>query len=264
MPDQHVNGARIHYRFDGPEGAPLVVMAHSLAATLGMWDAQMPALTRDHRVLRVDMRGHGGSEATPGPYRQDMLAEDFRALLAHLGLGPVHFIGLSMGGMIGMTLASAHPGMVRSLVLCDTMCEVPEASRAAFDERVAIARRDGMAALVEPTIARWFTPPYVARNPPALAAVRADIAATPVVGYAGCCEAIKTLDLRGRIGAIAVPTLVIVGRDDPATPVAAAEVIHRTIPGSELVVLDAASHLSNIEQPAAFDAALGAFLARRR
>jgi pimeloyl-ACP methyl ester carboxylesterase len=116
-----------------------------------------------------------------------------------------------------------------------------------------------MAPLVEPTVARWFTPPFIQRNPPILDRVRADIRDTPVAGYAGCCGAIQTLDLAGRIGAICIPTLVIVGRDDPATPVAASAAIHRAIPGSTLVVLDEASHLSNIEQPAAFDAALAAF-----
>ncbi|MGE0718813.1 MAG: alpha/beta fold hydrolase [Alphaproteobacteria bacterium] len=260
MPHRRVNGASIHYRFDGPEDAPLVVMAHSLAASIGMWEPQMPALARAHRVLRVDMRGHGGSEATPGPYHLDGLAEDFRALMADLGLGPAHFVGLSMGGMIGMTLATAHPAMVRSLVLCDTMCAVPDAFRKGLADRMAMAESQGMEALVEPTVVRWFTPPFIARNPPALDAVRADIRATPVAGYLGCCGAIATLALRERIAAIAVPTLVIVGRDDPGTPVAAAEVIHQAIAGSRLVVLDDASHLSNIEQPDAFDAAMMGFL----
>ncbi|BBK32259.1 3-oxoadipate enol-lactonase [Stella humosa] len=250
---------RIHYRFDGPADRPVVVLAHSLAASSAMWASQMPFLTARFRVLSVDMRGHGGSDAPEGAYHPDGLGEDFRSLLAHLGLESVDFIGLSMGGMIGMTLATAHPGLLRSLVLCDTMCEVPDGARAAFGERVAIARSQGMAALVEPTIGRWFTPAFVAANPPILDAVRADIRNTPVAGYAGCVAAIQALDLRQRIPAIAIPTLVIVGRDDPATPPAASAVIHRAIPGSSMVVLDDASHLSNIEQPEAFDAALAAF-----
>ncbi|WP_374446728.1 alpha/beta fold hydrolase [Stella sp.] len=259
MPHLAVDGHRIHYRFDGPEDRPVIVLAHSLAASLAMWAPQMPYLTTRFRVLAVDMRGHGGSDAPDGPYHLDGLAGDFAALLGHLGLGPVDFMGLSMGGMIGMTLAAKHPGLLRSVVLCDTMCEVPDSFRTALEGRMDLARRDGMAPLVEPTVARWFTAPFVARNPPILDAVRADIRNTPVAGYVGCCGAIQTLALRDRIGDIRVPTLVIVGRDDPATPVAASAVIHRGIPGSTLVVLDDASHLSNIEQPAAFDAALAAF-----
>ena len=259
MPHLPVDGHRIHYRFDGPADRPVVVLAHSLAASSAMWAPQMPFLTARFRVLSVDMRGHGGSDAPEGPYHLDGLAGDFAALLGHLGLGPVDFIGLSMGGMIGMTLASGHPGLLRSVVLADTMCQVPDAFRAALDGRIAIARADGMAALVEPTIERWFTPPFVARNPAILDRVRADIRDTPVAGYAGCCGAIQTLALADRIGAIRIPTLVVVGRDDPATPVAASEAIHRAIPGSRLAILDQASHLSNIEQPEAFDAALAAF-----
>lgn len=259
MPHHQVDGHRIHYRFEGPQDRPVVVMAHSLAASGAMWAPQLPFLTTRFRVLSVDMRGHGGSDAPEGPYDQEGLAADFRSLLGHLGLGPVDFIGLSMGGMIGMTLAASYPELLRSVVLCDTMCEVPDAFRGALDERIGVARSKGMETLVEPTVARWFTPPFVARNPPILETVRHDIRTTPVAGYAGCCGAIKTLALRDRIGAIRIPTLVIVGKDDPATPVAASEVIHRAIGGSKLAILDQASHLSNIEQPEAFDRALAAF-----
>ena len=233
MPLIAAGAHRIHFRFDGPEDRPVILLAHSLAASMAMWAPQMPYLTSRFRVLSVDMRGHGGSTPTKGEY--------------------------SMGGMIGMTLAAKHPGLLRSVVLCDTMCEVPEAFRSALDGRMALARKDGIEPLVEPTIERWFTPPFVARNPPILDQVRADIRNTPVAGYVGCCGAIQTLDLRNHVAGIAIPTLVIVGRDDPATPVAASAVIHRAIAGSTLAVLDEASHLSNIEQPEAFDAALAAF-----
>ena len=259
MPLIAAGAHRVHFRLDGPEDRPVIVLAHSLAASMAMWAPQMPYLTSRFRVVSVDMRGHGGSDVPEGPYHLDGLADDFRAVLAHLGLGPVDFMGLSMGGMIGMTLAVKHPGLLRSVVLCDTMCEVPEAFRTALDGRMALARKDGMEPLVEPTVERWFTPPFVARNPPILDQVRADIRNTPVAGYVGCCGAIQTLDLRDHVAGIAIPTLVIVGRDDPATPVAASAVIHRAIAGSTLAVLDEASHLSNIEQPEAFDAALAAF-----
>jgi 3-oxoadipate enol-lactonase len=158
--------------------------------------------------------------------------------------------------MVGMTLATAHPEMVRRLALCDTMCETNETYRAAVDGRVRTAETEGMAALVEGTMGRWFTPPFLARNPPVLETIRRGIRTTSVPGYVGCNRGLQTLDLKVRIPAIKAPTLVIVGKEDPGTPVAASEVIHKEIAGSTLVVLDQASHLSNVEQPEAFNAAL--------
>lgn len=262
MATQSIDGVRIHYRWDGPADGPVVVMSHSLACASAMWDPQMAALTARYRVLRFDTRGHGGSEAPDGPYSVDELAEDARGLIRALDLGPVHFVGLSLGGMIGMALAVGHPGLVRSLVVCDSMCETNDANRAAVDGRIRIAESEGMSALVRPTLERWFTPAYIARRPPALAAVEQMIRATPVAGYVGCCNALKTLDLKDRIRTITAPTLVVVGEDDPATPPAAAEVIRGQIHDSALVVLPEASHLSNVEQAGAFNAALVAFLAR--
>ncbi|MGE0723079.1 MAG: alpha/beta fold hydrolase [Alphaproteobacteria bacterium] len=256
MPHATIDGVRLHYRFDGAENAPVVMMSHSLGASTEMWEPQMAALAAKYRVLRYDSRGHGESEASPPPYHFDRLGEDAYALLKTLGLGPVHFVGLSMGGMVGMTLATAHPEMVRSLALCDTMCETNETYRAAVDGRVKTAETEGMGALVEGTLQRWFTPPFLDRNPPILETIRRGIRTTSVPGYVGCNRGLQTLDLKPRIGAIRSPTIVIVGEDDPGTPVAASEVIHRQIAGSELVVLPQASHLSNVEQPEAFTAAL--------
>jgi 3-oxoadipate enol-lactonase len=254
------NGIGMHYTLNGSAGAPLVTLSHSLATHLGMWEPQATALAAGYRVLRYDTRGHGGTDAPAGPYRLEQLAEDAYALLQTLGVGRTHFVGLSMGGMIGQLLALTHPEMLRSLVLCDTSSRVPPEARPQWDERIALAEAQGMAPLVEPTIGRWFTPGFVRDHPETVEPVRAMIRGTKAQGYAGCGHAIKMLDLTDRLSAIRVPTLILVGEDDPGTPVAASRAIHERIPGSELVILPSAAHLSNLEQAEAFNRALLTFL----
>lgn len=255
------NGIDMTYELTGPDGAPPVVLSHSLSATHRMWDAQMPALA-DYRVLRYDTRGHGGSTPSEGAYSLAMLADDAHALIRALGLGRVHFVGLSMGGMIGQTLALAHPESLRSLVLCDTSSGYPAAGAGMWAERIATAERTGLGSPVEGTIDRWFSPAFVEKEPAQIDPVREMIRSTPAKGYIGCCHAISKLDLTGRLGEIRVPTLVIVGEDDPGTPVDMARIIHDGIAGSELVVLPGARHLANIEAAEPFNAALSRFLAR--
>jgi 3-oxoadipate enol-lactonase len=254
------NGIGVHYTLNGPASAALVVLSHSLATNLSMWDPQAEALAADRRVLRYDTRGHGGTDVVAGPYTLGALAEDAFALLEALGVPRVHFVGLSMGGMIGQLLALQHPEKLRSLVLCDTTSRIPPEARATWDERIRTAETQGMEPHVEPTIGRWFTAPFLARRPSVVDAVRGMIRATDARGYASCCHAIKALDLTDRLSAIRVPTLVVVGQDDVGTPVAASRAIHERIPGSKLVVIPSASHLSNLEQPEAFNEALLSFL----
>lgn len=256
------NGIAINYAFEGPTGAPVITLSHSLATTLAMWDAQVKELASRYRVLRYDTRGHGGTDAPAGPYTLDQLAEDARALLAALGIAKTHFVGLSLGGMIGQTLALKVPALLASLTLCDTSSRVPPEARPTWDERIRTAETQGMEPHVEPTLGRWFTPAFRETRPEVVERVRAMIRATSPAGYVGCCHAIAALDLTERLGAIKVPTLIIVGEEDPGTPVAASEAIRDRIPGSELVVLKSASHLSNIEQAEAFTRALTAFLSR--
>lgn len=256
-----IDGCRIAYRFDGPEDAPVVILSNSLSSNLSMWDDQMAALTARYRVLRYDQRGHGESEATPGPYSFDLLADDARGLLDRLGIESVHFVGLSMGGMTGMNLGVRHPDILKSLVLCDTSAHMPPPEM--WDERIALAREQGMAATSEPTLARWFTAPFHVAQPDAIERVRRMIDTTPVEGYAGCCGAIQAMDQTESISAIDMPTSVIVGADDPSTPVSASRTIHQRIAGSELVVIEGAAHLSNIEQTGVFNAALLDFLSRQ-
>jgi 3-oxoadipate enol-lactonase len=258
----HANGIGIHYELEGPAEAPVVTLSHSLAANLTMWEPQMTSLLPRYRVLRYDMRGHGRSDVPEGPYTLDLLAEDVRALLLVLGIPRTIFVGLSIGSMIGQVLALKYPELLQGLVLCSTSCRTPPEMRPIWEERVRIARTRGMEAHVETTIERWFTKPFRDRNPRVVDPVRAMIRATPAKGYEGCAHAILGMDLLNRIDAIRMPTLIIVGEEDPATPVTNSRMIHERIRGSELVILKSASHLSNLERPEAFNRAMLDFLAK--
>ena len=241
----------------GPEGAPAVMLSHSHFSDHRMWRPQIDALAERYRVIAYDTRGHGGSGVPKGPYSLDNLAGDALELMDTLGLDEVHFVGLSMGGMIGMTLALQAPERVRSLLLCDTAAEMPAGI---WDDRIAIARAKGIAPLLEPTMARWFTPEFHASSPETIAWIRGIASGTATDGYIACAEAIKAMRLVPRLGDIRAPTRVIVGAQDPATPVAAADVLAQGISGADLVVVDGAAHLANLEQPAAFTEAMLAFL----
>ncbi len=257
------NGINMHYTLNGPASAPVVTLSHSLATNLSMWEPQVSALAARYRLLRYDTRGHGGTDAPGGPYSLDQLAEDAAALFRALGIERAHFVGLSMGGMIGQVLALKHRERLRSLILCDTSSRIPPEAWPMWEERIRTTEQQGMEPHVEPTIGRWFTPPFAARNPEIVESVRAMIRRTKPQGYIGCCHAIKALDLTDRLSAIAVPTLIVVGEDDPGTPVAASRAIHERIKGSALVILNSASHLSNLEQSEAFNRALLDFLGRQ-
>jgi 3-oxoadipate enol-lactonase len=256
------NGISTSYSLEGPPGAPTVTLSHSLATDMGMWDPQVAALATRYRVLRYETRGHGQTEAPAGPYTLEMLAADARSLLEGLGIARTHFVGLSMGGMIGQALALTAPHLLSSLVLCDTSSRIPSEAKPLWDQRIATAETKGMEPLVDSTLERWFTAGFRARRPDVVDRVRGMIRATPPRGYAGCCHAIAALDLTDRLGAITLPTLIIVGAEDPGTPPAMSETIQRQIRGSELVVLKSAAHLSNLEQPDEFNRALTEFLAR--
>lgn len=254
------NGHHIHCQLCGPEEAATVCLSHSLACSSLMWEPQMPALSERFRVLRYDIRGHGGSEATPPPYTLDQLADDVVAMLDALSIEQVHWVGLSMGGMIGQSLALRHSRRLLSLVLCDTLSVVSNEAQRIWSERIETAEREGMAPLCEPTLVRWFTPAYLQMDPPLVESIRAQILNTPIMGYIGCCEAIRRINYIDRLDRIHLPTRVIVGAEDQATTPADAQIIHRRIEGSSLVVIDDAAHLSNVEQPEAFNNAMVGFL----
>ncbi|MCG8542865.1 MAG: 3-oxoadipate enol-lactonase [Alphaproteobacteria bacterium] len=250
----NANGIDMAYRLDGPADGPAVMLSNSLATNHTMWDAQIPALTDRYRVLRYDQRGHGGTQPTEPPYSFDLLLDDAVALMDALSIDKVHFCGLSMGGMTGQLFGAKRPDRLHSLVLCDTASEMPMPEL--WQGRIDTANKDGMSALIDSTIERWFTEGYRNGNGGETDRVGTMIATTPVDGYVGCCYAISVMQHTPLLSGIKTPTLVIVGADDPATTVEHAEAIHREIDGSELVVLDDAAHLANIEQPDAFNAAL--------
>jgi 3-oxoadipate enol-lactonase len=257
------NGIHINYRIDGPDGAPWVTMSNSLATTHRMWDAQMDAFTKQYRALRYDRRGHGETEVAPGPYTFELLADDVLALLDALQITRTHFVGLSMGGMTGMTMALRKPSVLRTLVLCDTTSKDPLGDPALWQQRIDAVRSGGnMDALVESTLARFLTPETVKTRPEVADAVRTMVRNTPIEGYIACCQAIAKLNLTDRLPGITIPTLVVVGADDPATTVEMAQTIHQRVAGSELAILKNAAHLSNVEQADAFNEAVLGFLAR--
>ena len=257
------NGISINYTLEGPATAPVVTMSHSLATDLSMWDPTVPALS-GFRVLRYETRGHGQTEAPKGAYTLDQLADDALALLKALGIAKTHWVGLSMGGMIGQTLALKAPHVFASLSLCDTSSRVPAEAKPQWADRIKTAETQGMEPLVESTLGRWFTEPFRKSRKDVVDKVAVMIRNTPVAGYAGCCAAISTLDVTDKISAIKLPTIAIVGEDDPGTPVAAHKVIVEKIAGAKLEILKSAAHLSNMEQPEAFNKALSGFLASAR
>jgi 3-oxoadipate enol-lactonase len=244
----------LHHLLEGPEDASVLVIANSLGATPDMWDEQARTLQDHFRLLRYDHRGHGGSPVPPGPYRIDDLGCDVLALLDRLEIQAFSFCGLSIGGMVGMWLASEVPDRVERLVLCCTSARFAPPDQ--WDSRAAAVRADGVGAIAGAVLERWFTPALHESHPEVVEWAGWMLRATPAEGYAGCCEAIRDADLNDRLGAIRAPTLVIAGSDDPAAPVEQAEAIRDGIPGARLVVIPQAAHLANVEQPEDFTRAM--------
>jgi len=251
------DGRRIAVRIDGPVDRPPLLLSNSLGTTLRMWDVQMPGLSEAFRVIRYDSRGHGQSDAPAGDYTIARLAADALAVLDSLHIETAAFVGLSKGGMVGQWLGAHAPHRLTRLVLANTAAWMGPAQ--GWQSRIDTVMEDGMGAITDAVLERWFTPGFRDAAPEAVAPVRDMLLATPPQGYAGCCAAIRDMDQRASLGAISVPTLVIGGLRDPATPPAKAEEIAAAVADSRLAMLDAA-HLSNIEQPQAFTAALLDFL----
>jgi 3-oxoadipate enol-lactonase len=236
----------LHRVLDGPPGAPVLLLGGSLGTHAGMWEPQLGALTRHHRVVRFDHRGHGRSPVPLGPYTVDNLGDDVLRLLDALGAETVDYAGLSLGGMVGMWLAAHAPDRIHRLALLCTAAYLP--ADLGYRQRAATVRAQGIDGIVEPVLGRWFTPAF----PPAdRAPYRAMLAGTDPEGYAGCCEAIASLDLQPVLSKITAPTLVIAGADDPAIPPRYAEQIAAAVPGSRLEILDGAAHLANVERAGA-------------
>jgi 3-oxoadipate enol-lactonase len=236
-----------HHVLTGPADAPVLVLGNSLGTTLSMWDGVAAALGGRFRLLRFDHRGHGGSAVLPGPYRIEDLGRDLLALLDTLGLERVNYCGLSLGGMVGMWLAAHAPERVDRLALCCTSAWLPPAS--GWLDRAARVRADGCAAVADTVLGRWFSADWAASHPAEVERARAMLASVPPEGYAGCCEAIASMDLRDDLPAIAADTLVVAGGEDVATPPSHGEAIAAAVPRARLVVLPKVAHLSAVEDP---------------
>jgi len=250
-----VKGLTVHVLQDGPPGAAALVLLHSLGTNAHLWDEQVAALARSFRVIRPDLRGHGLTGCTPGPYSLRLLAGDLAGLLDALGVEGAHIGGISIGGLIAQAFAAEYPGRARSLILADTALAMPPAQ--AWTERAALVRAEGIGAIADAVIGRWVTPGFL--GSPAAAGLRAMLLRTPAEGYAAAAEAIAGADLAGG-AAPGVPALVMVGEQDQATPVTAAEALSRAIAGSRLVVIEGAAHIPTVEQPQAVTAAIWDFL----
>jgi len=253
-----VNGTELYYEIHGKEGAPWLVLSHSLACSVRMWDPQIEAFKATHHILAYDMRGHGASAAPKGPYSLDMLAEDVLGLMQFLKIQKAIYCGLSIGGMIGQTLALKRPAAFERMVLADTTHMQPPEALKQWEERIVIAETKGMAGLVDSTMERWFTEPYRKQNSPDLQKIRKLVETTPVAGYIGCGRAIMGLNTTARLKEIRLPVLAITGESDGAAP--GTRHIGENVPGAKFVSIAQASHISNVEQAGKFNQALREFL----
>lgn len=241
-------GARIYWRRDGLASAPPLLLSNSLGTDCAFWEPVMPRLTEYFHVIRMDTRGHGASDAPPGPYTMQMLADDALAVADAAGLARFAFAGVSMGGGIGMHLAIHHAARLTRLMLCNTAASFPVA---VFEQRIAAVEAGGMAAVVDGVLQRFFTDSFRQRDSAVLASVRSTLLSLDPVGYIGCCCAIRDTSLEAKLSSITTPTLVLVGDYDQSTPPEKGRAIAAAIPGARVASLPTA-HLAHPEQPAAF------------
>lgn len=244
------------------QGRPLV-LGHALGVDLRMWDEVADDLARDHLVLRYDHRGQGASDVPPGPYTMDELVDDAAALIRERGIAPVVYVGLSMGGMVAMGLAVRHPELVRGIVVANSGARYPDEARATWAQRIAAVESQGMAAVADGTMERWFTPAFRATRHEVVDRFRHTVLQADPAGYAATCRAIAAVDWLDRLPGVTCPALVIAGALDSGAPPAFGQAIAERIPGAELQLWDDVAHMSAIEQPARFIAAVRTFLAER-
>lgn len=250
----------LNVEISGNPDGPTVILSHSLGCSLQMWSPQLAVLEPEFRVVRYDTRGHGQSDVPQGQYDMDMLGQDGVQLMDSLNIEAAHWVGISLGGMVGQYVASEQPHRLKSLVLCDTAPDMPKAMESFWQEKIDSVMAKGMEALISSTFQAWFTPSFLEKNPPELENIRKQFITTPIDGFVGCIWAIRRLQYLERMKKIQTPTLIVVGREDMGTPVEVSQMMHDQIPLSELVIIDDAAHLSNINQPEKFNAALISFL----
>ena len=253
------NGITFNVQIDGPEGAPWLVFSNSLCTTLHMWDAQAEYFKSRFRVLRYDQRGHGKTDAPAGRYTFDLLVSDVVALFDTLGVDRAHFAGCSMGGMTTLGLVEQHPDRVITAAPCDTAAYSTPEMKTAWEERIAAARQNGVPSMLDSTINRWF-PPNTVANAPFIPKIKDMIVNTSLNGYVGCCSALSDFSFQAGLASIKAPVLVIVGTKDQMLE--GSRAIHRDVPGSKLVEIDGAGHLSSVDAAEAYNRALDAHISR--
>jgi 3-oxoadipate enol-lactonase len=252
----------VHHAAAGPSDAPTLVFANSLGTDLRVWDALLPRLDGRFRCVRYDKRGHGLTDATPGPYSIQALARDLADLLDAAGTGPVLVCGLSAGGMIAQALAQARPDLVRGLVLMDTAHKIGTAEM--WDARIAAIRSGDIASIADAVLARWFSPSFHRDRPAELAGWRNMLTRTPAEGYLACCAAIRDADLTEAARGVAVPALCMVGDQDGSTPPELVAELARIVPNGRMATIEGAGHLPCVERPDAVAAAMLGFFTENR
>ncbi|MDG2320947.1 MAG: alpha/beta fold hydrolase [Rhodospirillaceae bacterium] len=262
MEKANINGAEIAYWIDGDSENPWLVLSNSLASDHRMWAPQMSTLIQTHCVLRYDTRGHGNSQATGGEYSLDLLVSDLAGLMDSLDIDSADVLGLSLGGMTGLGLALDYPGKVSRLICCDARADAPDAYADGWHQRVEIARQKGLTALVDGTIERWLTESFRAEaaNKEVVELARDMILSTSLDGFCGCAAALTTLNYRDHLSAILAPTLCVAGSEDLAAPQDVMTAMAEAIPHGQIVVVEEAAHLSNLNQPNKFNEVVSKYL----
>ncbi len=258
MPTFTSNDAQINYQTFGDASKPALVFSNSLGTKYSMWQPQIEHFQQDYYVICYDTRGHGGSEAPQGPYSLEQLGQDVVNLLDHLNIAKAAFCGISMGGLTGQWLAIHKPERFSQVIVCNTAAKIGQEQ--AWQDRAVLVREQGLAPIAATAASRWFTDPFIQSNPAIVAELSNDLGAGSPEGYANCCEALAKADVRDQLNSITVPVLIVAGQQDPVTTIADGQFMQQRIANSQLFEINA-SHISNIEQPEAFNQAVQTFLA---
>lgn len=259
-PVRLASGITLNTKIDGDAGNPWLVLSNSLGTSLEMWNPQIEALTQRYQLLRYDTRGHGLSDAPEGPYSLDLLVGDVTGLMDALGIDQASYMGLSMGGMTGLGLALEHSDRITRMICADGRADAPEPFRAMWDGRIAAVEEQGLEGIVEGTLATWLTEAWRTENPDALAQIRAMVLGNSPQGYIACCRALKELDYLKRLGGVSIPILYVGGSEDMGAAPDVMRAMAAATPGGEFIEVPDAAHIANINQPAAFNAAISEFL----
>jgi 3-oxoadipate enol-lactonase len=256
-----MNAVELFHDDSAGSGSP-VVLVHAIGCDHTMWDSLARALAPSHRVIRVDVRGHGQSPVTPRPYTLDLLADDVLAVMDTLALERAHLVGLSMGGMIGQAFALRHPDRLDRLVIANSTSSYGPEGPGMWHARAKMVEEGGLEAIRDMVAVRYFSEAFRAAHPQTVVAVMDRFMKTPREGYLGCCDAIAALDFSKSLGRVKAPTLVIAGELDAGTPPAMSEAIARAIPGARLEILPGAAHLAAVEAAGTFNQSVRGFLAK--